>query len=327
LSLLLLAALQSINFLGGVLSMRCLVLNLLLAFPALALAQTPLTAPVAPVRPVTDTYFGTAVVDPYRWMETGTDELLDYMKAENAVTQQALQPLAAQNAKILSDLTKLSDTVALVTSLTRNLDQYFYEELPSGKSDYRLMTRPVAGGPARLLLDPAPLASGTTHAAIDYYTVSPDGKYVAVGVSLGGSENSVLHVVDTTTGTLLPEAITRTNDASPSWTDDSKGFYFARQQSMAPGAPASTKYDNPRVYLHRLGSDEAADQPIFGPDITTDPALPKNGHVFISVVRGTGMLLAAQVSGVVETPAFWLRRTPHRSGRSAMQFLEGVDTG
>jgi prolyl oligopeptidase len=83
-------------------------------FVVAAVAGAQVTPPVAPVRPVTDIYFGTTVVDPYRWMETGGDELLSYMKAENAVTQQALQPFASQDAQILSELTKLADTVTSV---------------------------------------------------------------------------------------------------------------------------------------------------------------------------------------------------------------------
>lgn len=288
--------------------MRRYVLGLLLVLPTVALTQVPITPPVAPVRPVTDKYFGTTVVDPYRWMETSTDELLAYLKAENAVTLKALQPFAVQDAGILSELTKLSETVLSVRSPSRVLDQYFYLALPTDKSDYLLMTRAVAGGPSRLLLDPANLAEGTKHAAIDYYVPSPDGKYVIVGVSLGGSENSVLHVVDTASGKLMGESISRAQEAEPSWADDSKGFYFTRMQAMAPGAPASTKYDNERVFFHRVGSSEENDRPVFGPDITTDPVLPKNGNVYATVVPGTDMVLAAQVTGVVETPALWLRR-------------------
>jgi prolyl oligopeptidase len=287
--------------------MRRSLFYLLLVFPGVTLAQSPLSPPVAPVKAVADTYFGTTVVDPYRWMETNSDELLAYMKAENAVTQEALKPFAAQNAQLLSELTKLSETVASVLEPNRILDQYFYLELPTDKSDYRLMTRAVAGGDARVLLDPAALAEGRKHAAIDYFVPSPNGEYVIVGVSLGGSENSVLHVVDVASGNLLSEAITRAQEAAPSWTDDSKGFYFTRLQPMAPGAPASTKYDNERLYFHRLGTSDTTDQPVFGPDITTDPALPKNGNVFAMVVPGTGLLLAGQASGVVETPAVWLR--------------------
>jgi len=297
---------------------------LLIAFTAFGVAQTaPLTPPVAPVRPVTDTYFGTQVVDPYRWMETSTDDLMAYMKAENAVTVQALQPFAAQDAKILAELTKLSDTVDVVGNPDRELDRFFYLELPSGKSDYLLMTRAAGGGPSRSLLDPATLAEGGKHAAIDYYVPSPDGKYVAVGVSLGGSENSVLHVVESATGKLLSEAISRAQEAAPSWTDDSKGFYFTRLQTMASNAPASTKYDNERVYYHRLGSEEA-DRQVFGPDITSDPALPKNGNVFVSVVPGTEMIVAGQTSGVVETSALWVRRTEGGPWIQVMKHEDGL---
>jgi prolyl oligopeptidase len=294
--------------------MRRFIFCLLLACPVAAFTQAPLTPPVAPIKPVTDTYFGTAVVDPYRWMETSTDELLAYMKAENAVTQEALKPFAAQNAQILSELTKLAETVAVVDSPNRILDQYFYLELPTDKSDFRLMTRAVAGGPSQLLLDPTTLAEGGKHAAIDYFVPSPNGKYVIVGVSLGGSENSVLHVIEVATGRLMGEAITRAQEAEPSWADDSQGFYFTRMQAMAPGAPASTKYDNERIYFHRLGDSEERDQPVFGPDTTADPALPKNGNIFAMVVPGTGLLLAAQVSGVVETPAVWLRSSDSGAG-------------
>ena len=59
------------------------------------------------------------MVDPYRWMETSTDDLMAYMKAENAVTVQALQPFATQDAQILAELTKLSDTVDIVSNPDR----------------------------------------------------------------------------------------------------------------------------------------------------------------------------------------------------------------
>jgi prolyl oligopeptidase len=286
--------------------------------------QAQLSAPVAPARPVTDVYFGTAVVDPYRWMEAGGPELLDYMKAENAVTLEAFKPFAAQNEALLAELTKLADEVPAVRSISRTLDQYFYLETPPGKSDAELKTRPVAGGEARLLLDPATMATAGQHAAIDYYVPSPDGKYVAVGVSLGGSENSTLHVLEVASGKMLSESLTRAQSAQPSWTDDSQGFYFSRLQAMVPGAAASTKYDNRRVYFHRLGSEEASDAAVFGPDVTTDLNLPKNGEVYVQVVPGTKLLLASQVSGVVETPAYWVRRTDNGPWVKVIEHADNV---
>jgi len=300
--------------------MRSLLALVLL--PALLQAQT--VAPVAPVRPVTDSYFGTDVVDPYRWMEAGGPELTDYMKAQNAVTQEALAPFASQDAQILGELNQLADTVPAIGAVVRVLDRYFYLETPPGKSDARLMTRAVAGGPERLLLDPATLAVDNQHAAIDYFVPSPNARYIAIGVSLGGSENSVLHVLDTASGQLLSEAITRAQEAEPSWTDDNRSFYYARLQAMAEGAAAATKYDNMRVYRHRLGTAEARDVPVFGPDVTTDPLLPKNGNVAVRVVHGTKLVLAAQVSGVVETPAYWVRRSAHGPWIKVIAHDDGV---
>jgi prolyl oligopeptidase len=135
--------------------------------------QAQLKVPIAPSRPVTDTYFGTTVADPYRWMGTEGPELLDYMKAENAVTEESLKPFATQNAAILAELTKLEDAVPLVRSITRTLDQYSYLETPPGKSDAQLKTRPVAGGDGRLLLDPATMATTGQHAAIDGFDGTP----------------------------------------------------------------------------------------------------------------------------------------------------------
>lgn len=290
--------------------MRRQLLLLISIAPGLVQAQSapPLVPPTAAVRPVADNYFGTEVIDPYRWMESGGSELQDYMRAENAVTEQALAPFAAQDALLLQELTQLADIVPVINDVQRTLDQYFYLETPPGKSDARLMTRAVAGGDSSLLLDPATLAADGKHAAIDYFVPSPNARFVAVGVSLGGSENSVLHVIEVRSGKLLSESISRAQDGAPSWTDDSRSFYFSRLQEMAPAAPASSKYDNMRVYLHELGSAEDHDRPVFGGGVSGDPVLPKNGVVAVQVVPGTPLLLASQVAGVVETRAYWVRR-------------------
>ena len=57
-----------------------------------------LTSVISQAPPGDGHYFGTTITDPYRWMETSTDELLAYMKAQNAVTEQALQPFASKKA-------------------------------------------------------------------------------------------------------------------------------------------------------------------------------------------------------------------------------------
>ncbi|MBV9733522.1 MAG: S9 family peptidase, partial [Verrucomicrobia bacterium] len=52
------------------------------------------TQPVAPVRPVTDNYFGTVVTDNYRWMEDlKSPEVQKWMKGQAAYTKDYLGKL------------------------------------------------------------------------------------------------------------------------------------------------------------------------------------------------------------------------------------------
>ena len=67
-------------------------------------ATPPLTnsnpPPKARVVEATEDYFGTRLVDPYRWMESGGDELKQWMTAQGAYTDRVLPPSrAASNSQ------------------------------------------------------------------------------------------------------------------------------------------------------------------------------------------------------------------------------------
>src|SRR6202011_5187738 len=55
-------------------------------------------APSAQRVPVTDTYFGTSVVDPYRWMETGGPDFQAFLKAHNDRTRAVLDSIPGRAA-------------------------------------------------------------------------------------------------------------------------------------------------------------------------------------------------------------------------------------
>jgi len=86
---------------------------------------------------------------------------------------------------------------------------------------------------------------------------------VAYGTSAGGSEMSTLHIVETKTGTLLPDMIERTRAASIAWTLDNAGFYYTRYPKKGD-VPAGQEAYNRHVFYHELGSDPADDPLIFG---------------------------------------------------------------
>ncbi|MBV8599957.1 MAG: hypothetical protein JO359_00185, partial [Candidatus Eremiobacteraeota bacterium] len=112
----------SLRFFGS------LALALGLAFPALA-ALPP--APVAKQVPVVDTYFGTSVTDPYRWMEqpyAQNTDLQAYLKAQNDRTRAILDSIPERKA-ILARVSSLIETVNASSGVVRRKGVLFYERL------------------------------------------------------------------------------------------------------------------------------------------------------------------------------------------------------
>src|SRR5712692_9538999 len=232
----------------------------------LAIAQE---LPPTPVRNVTDDYFGTKVTDPYRWLENTSDpEVVAWMKAQNDYTREALGRIPGREK--LLDRIKFLDNAGPVVALPQVWGgHYFYLKTEPGSDNRRLYVRDAVNAPERLLVDPEKLTTAEgKHFSIDYFAPSLDGKYVAYGISPGGSEESVLHILDTATGTPLSDVIDRAQFGSPSWLPDGKSFFFTRTQKLGPDAPPTAKYQKLRVYRHTLGSDPEKDALVFGYDVS-----------------------------------------------------------
>jgi len=216
-----------------------------------AFAQGKLAPP--PAQPASDTYFGTTIADPYRALEDlKNPAVAAWMKAQADATRSALDRIPQRDV-ILKEIERYGDdTAARVTGAQPNNGDYYYLKRFATDNSLKLYMRHGAGGKERLLIDPDKRATSPgTHYAIDYFQPSPDNKYVAYGISEGGSEESVLHVLDTTTGKDTSDAIDRANFASPSWLPDGT-LVYSRLQKLGPGMPVTAKYLNQRAYLHRL---------------------------------------------------------------------------
>lgn len=231
---------------------RYIALGVVLLCTAIAAAQT--KPPVAPVRTVTDTYFGTTVADPYRYMEDMKDpEVADWMKAQADYTRQTLAKIPRRD-EVLKEVTTFGDAAAArVSSVQIVGERVYYLKRKADENIAKLYTRDGFAGEERLLVDsdkiPAPEGN---HFAIDYFAASPDNKYIAYGISIGGSEENVLHVIDLATGNETGDVIDRANFASPSWLVDGRLLY-KRLQRLSPDAAKADKYKNSRAFVHALG--------------------------------------------------------------------------
>jgi prolyl oligopeptidase len=286
-----------------------------------ALAQSaparPAAPPVAPVRPVVDTLFDTTIVDPYRWMETPGDSGFDaWMRAENDYARAILERLP-NRAEIGARLRALYDADVEVSDVQRYGGRYFYLKTEPGQEVELLYTRVGLSGRERILVDPARLGTDTTtHMAIDYFFPSNDGRYVAVGLSPGGSEESVLHVFESATGRDLGERIDRAQFSTVSWRDDGRAFYYTRLQQRGPGASPTDKYKRARNYLHVLGTDPERDTAVLGYGLSPAVAAGEDDFPVVYASPASPYALGVLYHGTASEFTMYVVRTDAIAGSS-----------
>jgi prolyl oligopeptidase len=240
-------------------------------------ATFPLPPPIPSPQPVAEDFFGTSVTDPYRYFENMKDPVvIAFFKDQNAYARAVLDRLGQARQRLFDPIKVLDNAGTSVSDVVRDGPNYFYEKLKPGENSPKLYARPAVGGDERLLVDPEKLASAGKHFTINYFLPSLDGAYVAYGISEGGSEASVIHVVDARSGTVLPDAIDRAYFVGPtSWLPDGKSFYYVRFPELKPGEPETDKETRAVNYVHVLGRDPNQDVPVFGfgvdPKVTFAP--------------------------------------------------------
>ncbi|MGI9133365.1 MAG: hypothetical protein ACR2I0_05375, partial [Rhodoferax sp.] len=228
-----------------------------------ALAQE---LPKAAVRPVEEVFFGTRVSDPYRYFENLKDpEVAHWIKAHSEHAFGVLNRINGRDA-LLAQLTAYDEaTAARVGSATRTSNGlWFYEKRGAKDNQFKLMVRQGLDGPEQLLVDPGAIEkrSGKPH-AINYFAPSPDGRYVAYGLSKQGSESASLYVLDVKRGRTLGKPISRADFGSPDWAPDSRSLHFVRLQALRPGMPETEKYQRAAVYRLDVARGRLAAQPAF----------------------------------------------------------------
>ncbi|HTU19919.1 MAG TPA: prolyl oligopeptidase family serine peptidase [Gemmataceae bacterium] len=254
--------------------------------------------PATPKKPVTDTYHGVKVVDPYRWLENGDDAAVQkWDREQNQYARRYLDKLP-DLAALRKRLTELnSATTADYLALTHRGGKLFALKIQPPKNQPFLITLASADDPqsAQVVVDPNKInAKGTT--AIDFYVPSLDGKRVAVSLSEGGSEEGTVHVYETATGKELADVIPRVNGGtaggSVAWNADGSGFWYTRY----PRGNERPKEDlnfYQQAYFHRLGTPTSADTYALGKDFPRIAEIqlrtsPDGKHVLAIVANGDG---------------------------------------
>jgi prolyl oligopeptidase len=280
--------------------------------------------PIAAIKPVTDTRFGDAVSDNYRWMESGGADFDRYLKQQSVYTRDVLDRLPS-HALFAARVAALSKANANVRLVSRFGDRYWFLRTPVGGIDASLASRAVDGGDVRVIATPQAFAQKNAHASIDFYAPSYDGSRVVLVVAHGGGEDWSLRIADGE-GKLLSDEIVDIAEPSIAWAQDNRAIYYPRLQKLPKGAAEAARLENIRVYRHVLGTAQSADTVLFDPQ--TDAGLHGNSSTFPSLdeTRSGRFRVAGVGIGTEPFKSYWLMdmRAPKPTWRKVADAADRV---
>ena len=269
------------------------------AISALALPGLPAAEPSeTPKKPVSTKYQGVTVEDPYQWLEKDDEpDVKAWSDAQNQRTRQYLDQLpdrAAIEKQLTEWYAKISPSYS---SLVSRPGLLFAMKFQPPKQQPLLVTLFSADDlkSEKVVLDPNVLdAKGTT--AIDWFVPSLDGKFVAMSLSKGGSEDGTLHFYETATGKALPDTIAHvqypTAGGSAAWNADSTGIYYTRFPRKGERPEADLNFYQ-QIYYHKLGTPDTGDTYSIGKDFPRIAEIVLEGsrdgrYILASVANGDG---------------------------------------
>ena len=217
-----------------------------------------------PKKPVTNEYHNAKIQDDYEWLENDQDpQVKAWSDAQNQRTRAYLEKLP-DRAAIEKQLTGwFAKTSPSYYGLVSRPTELFAMKFQPPKQQPLLVTLTSADDlkSEKVVLDPNALdAKGTT--AIDWFVPSRDGKYVAISLSKGGSEDGTLHIYETASGKALPDTIAHvqypTAGGSAAWNADNTGLFYTRFPRKDERPDSDLNFYQ-QIYFHKLGTPESAD--------------------------------------------------------------------
>ena len=212
-----------------------------------------------------DTYFGTKVPDPYRWLED--DRAADtkaWVQEENKVTQNYLAQIPFRDA-IKKKLETLWNYEKYSAPFKEGKYTYFYKN--DGLQAQSVVWRQVGDtGSPEVFLDPNKFSNdGTT--SLQGLDFSKDGSLAAYQLSEGGSDWRKVIVIRTNDKAQVGDTLRDVKFSGIAWKGN-EGFYYSSYDKPKEGSQLAGITQYHKLYFHKLGTPQSQDKLIFGGEQT-----------------------------------------------------------
>jgi oligopeptidase B len=214
--------------------------------------------PRAEPRPYSYERHGFTIEDPYAWLKdpgypnVEDEEILSYLKAENAYFEAAMEPHSGLVDSLFEEMKgRIREDESSVP--VRERDWLYWWAYRPGMQYRTWYRRPVSGGEAQIIFDEPAEAEGKEYFRAGSIEISPDGRLAATLVDDSGSERFDLRIRDLATGEDI-ETVTDVAIGHPVWTSDSRGVVFTE---------VNENWRSYRARFHRLGTPPSEDVTLY----------------------------------------------------------------
>jgi prolyl oligopeptidase len=215
-----------------------------------------LTYPVTKKVNQVDTFFGTVVADPYRWLEDDNSaETKKWVEEQNTVTQAYLSGIPFRNA-VKAKLEQLWNYPKYAAPFIKNGYYYFYKNDGLQNQSVLYRQKGLTGKP-EVFIDPNTFSQDGT-VAMSNLSFSKNSKYCTYLVAQAGSDWQMAVTMNVATGQLLEDKVSWIKFSGLSWKGD-EGFYYSRYPKPDEAGKLSKKNENHKVYFHKTGTAQEQD--------------------------------------------------------------------
>ena len=236
-----------------------LFIFLLIAAGACKQSKETMKPPIARQEPKELSIHGHTRIDPYYWLnERDAAEVIAYLEAENAYTNQVMAHTEALQQKLFDEMMGRIQQTDMSVPVRLNGYEY-YTRFEEGK-EYPIYCRKAFAENAaeEVMLDGNKMAEGKAFFEIGGWQVSNDNNLLAFSVDTVSRRQYTLYIKNLTTGELLSDAIPNTS-GNMAWSNDNKTLYYSIKDETLRSY---------KILKHTLGQSAGADELVFH---ETDP--------------------------------------------------------